>query len=147
MFHNNHSRTFFRWFWILLVMYIIAGLLCGFIFPKEIETSSLYYSTHEETKFNWMLMIGVWVSSIIPEVIIYGIYSHLENQEIQIKALDNIYTAVNKIDLHPKSNDTHENSYRNPAAAGNTTWVCSRCGTINKSYDERCTNCDNKKGQ
>ncbi len=142
--HKNHSRVFFRWFWVTLIAYIAIGIVAGFLFPKPVDITSLY-SFDEETKFNWLLMIGVWISGIIPEAIIYAVYSHLENQEIQIDILDNIYKISNGTNT-PKSVDTNRNSYRNTSAANRqATWVCPQCGTTNQPYNERCTNCDNKK--
>lgn len=144
MHHNNHSRTFFRWFWFLVILYLIAGIAAGIVYPKPIDHAVSYSLDAPEAVFNWLLMVLVWLSGVIPTAIIYAVYAHLENQEIQIDMLASIREA-NRQNAGPQSK-VHENELNQPAAVNiHSTWVCKRCGATNQSYDERCMKCDGKK--
>ncbi len=84
--HKNHSKIFKRWCIALVVSVFAIGIIAGFIFKIEPEYS-LYSTSYSSAKFNWLLAVMIWLSEIVPVAILYAVYSHLENQEVQINIL------------------------------------------------------------
>lgn len=80
--HKNHSKIFKRWCVALVVTVFAIGIIAGFIFKVELE-----YSSYSSAKFNWLLAVMIWLSEVVPVAILYAVYSHLENQEVQINIL------------------------------------------------------------
>ena len=142
--HYGHSKVFKIWCIALVVVVFIIGIVAGFIFKVQ-ATSRIYYEEH----FNWGLAVIIWLSDVIPAAILYAIYSHLENQEIQINNLNQIRQTLNDFKLAAKETATvtttaHTKSNFKKYDNLDTTWVCSNCGKSNPVGAERCSYCDYK---
>ena len=83
------SGTFKNLAVILAILFFIAGIASGFVF-KTAEDSSLF----SEEKFNYVLMISVWLSGAFPVIISYAAYAHFRNQELQIQIMSQIKDAL-----------------------------------------------------
>ena len=68
-----------------IILGLIVGIVSGFVFPVT-EVEGVYFERVEET-FNWVMMLGVWISFGILSLSFWGLYCHLENQEETIKQL------------------------------------------------------------
>lgn len=90
--HYEHSKIFKRWCVALVITVFILGIIAGFVFRIEKEPLSVYGYSSSTVKpsFNWGLAFIIWISEVIPAAILYAVYSHLENQEIQINILNEI---------------------------------------------------------
>lgn len=102
LYHKSHSKFFRNWCYVLLIAVFVLGIIAGFVFKVDNHTTtSLYehYSSYTQPKasFNWTLTIIIWLSEVIPAAILYAIYSHLENQEIQIEILNEIRRTTQDI--------------------------------------------------
>ena len=96
--HNNHSKGFKYWYIGVILMFLIGGIVAGFIFKTSDASLSEYYYRHlAEEHFNWVLMISIWLSGVIPTAILHAVYAHLENQEITIDALNAIYEQTENL--------------------------------------------------
>lgn len=93
MYKNDRSKYFLRWFWILIILFFIFGIVAGFVFPKQ----TISYSFNTKESFNWFLMLCIWLSGVIPASIIYAVYVHIENQEIQIDILRDLRKYMQSI--------------------------------------------------
>ncbi|MCD8391165.1 MAG: zinc finger Ran-binding domain-containing protein, partial [Firmicutes bacterium] len=100
-----------------------------------------YYEEH----FNWALTIAVWISAVIPAAILYAVYSHLENQEIQINLLNVISRNQMTDDYNLAGTGTSTSSNTQAPIKPANTWTCPKCRTINPNTLNRCTACDHKK--
>lgn len=130
--HKNHSEVFKRWCIALLIIVFVLGIIAGFVF--KIEVGSLYI----RERFNWELMLIIWFSEIIPLAVLYAVYAHLENQEIQINILNDIRSK-----LPDKPTPKRETSHSNPVDVFlNSSWTCSNCGKSNLSSATRCSQCN-----
>lgn len=130
--HKNHSEVFKRWCTTLLGIVFILGIIAGFIF--KVEEGIIY----TDERFNWELMLIIWFSEIVPLAILYAVYAHLENQEIQINILNDIRSK-----LPDKPTPKRETAHSNPVDAFlNSSWTCSNCGKSNLSSATRCNQCN-----
>lgn len=89
--HYSRSESFRKWLIAIVLLFLICGIAAGFVFRIDDLTAYEFLSSRSEGDFNWVLMISVWLSGVVPSVILYAIYAHLENQEIMINALNAIY--------------------------------------------------------
>lgn len=126
-YHKEHSELFKKLTIAIIIIYVIAGIAIGFVFPKEIQTS-FYYSFEVETEFNWLMMLVVWFSGIIPTALVYAVYAHLDNQEVTINVLNDIRSK-------------HIKSTERPVSSGMKK-VCPMCHTENPIGADRCENCN-----
>lgn len=98
--HKSHSEVFKKWCIALIVVVFALGIIAGFAFAIEktpdLSTYGRYSNTAPETGFNWIVAIAIWISEVIPATILYAIYSHLENQEIQINILNLIHKKLDE---------------------------------------------------
>lgn len=142
--HYEHSKIFKRWCVALIITVFILGIVAGFVF--KVEEYSLY-STYSDEHFNWVLALIIWFSEVIPAAILYAVYSHLENQEIQINNLNQIRQFLNDYKLSDTKathlSDDAKPNFKNLDKA-DKTWVCSKCGKSNPVGVDRCSSCDFK---
>lgn len=140
--HNYHSEVFKRCCILLVLITVIVGVIAGFVFKTggDAEISSYgYYISASEPKFNWLLMISIWISCLPLAAILYAVYSHPENQEITINLLNAIYNDIN----NEKNNNNESSPLTNFLAMDkdNKTWRCPQCNTVNLLKDTACKNC------
>lgn len=88
MYHNNHSKVFKIWYIITEILFFALAVISGFIF----EETDIW----GDRSYNWLWAIGIYISSIPITAILYAIYSHLENQEIQIDLSGEIVEELRK---------------------------------------------------
>lgn len=138
--HYSHSKVFKVWCIVLVVMVFIIGIVAGFIF--KVPSERIYYEDH----FNLGLAVIIWLSDVIPAAILYAVYSHLENQEIQINNLNQIRQTLSDFKFAAKDNSHTVNTPSNFKKYDNEdkTWTCSKCGRSNPVGAERCSYCDYK---
>ena len=146
MYHRYHSTYFKRWAIIAEIVFLLSGIIAGFLF-KTVDVSSKYYSL-SETHFNWLLMLSVWSMSVVPVSILYGVYSHLENQEIQIDILREIYETQSLNTQNPAQSNipntaqpTQAKPPITPTVSSHNNWKCSKCGRINDANTIACKDC------
>lgn len=141
--HKSHSAVFKRWCIVLSVAVFIFGIVAGFVFKtQEVSYStSYYYSTpHSESHFNWGLMFMIWLAYVIPVAILYAVYSHLENQEIQINILNEIRKTMTEPQKMPVVTNQSV-TYKRLDEQDNTT-ICTMCGAKNPIGAQRCSKCN-----
>lgn len=139
--HYEHSKIFKHWCIAIVITIFILGIIVGFVF--KVEEYSLY-STYNNEHFNWGLACIIWLSEVIPTAILYAVYSHLENQEIQINNLNQIRQFLNDYKLSDTktthSSDNAKPNFKNLDKPDNSL-ICPMCKTKNAIGAERCSNC------
>lgn len=86
--HKNHSKVFLLLYIALVAIIFIAGIVAGFVYKDGLfDELSSYSSRYSRESFNWTLALIIWLSDIIPAAVLYAVYSHLDNQEVQINIL------------------------------------------------------------
>ncbi|MGN0163937.1 MAG: hypothetical protein ACI4EA_10240 [Candidatus Ornithomonoglobus sp.] len=148
--HNEHSKFFKYWFIASIITVVMIGIIAGFVFSIE------DYSYYSADKFNWLVAIMIWISGIIPAAVLYAIYSHLDNQEVQINNLNEIRKSL---DILKASGKDTGNVQRNTVAqkpsvstkprtinnvVSGDIWVCPLCKTKNPAKAKRCSNCNSE---
>ena len=144
--HNEHSQVFKRWCIALVVVVFILGIIAGFVFKIEKEPLSVYgyySSSHAKSSFNWGLACIIWLSEVIPAAVLYAVYSHLENQEIQINNLNEIRkTLTEQKSPVSKTNSTQNVPSFKKFDETDNSLICPMCKTRNPIGSERCRNCN-----
>ena len=113
--HNERSKVFKILFIVSIIVIFILGIISGNMFDSY--------------EFNWMAAIMIWISGVIPVAILYAIYAHLENQEIQINNLNKI-----RKELACDSQSAHKQT-------AEKSKTCPMCHTENPIDARRCINC------
>lgn len=136
MYHNNHSRTFKNYYIATEILFILLAIVMGFVFKVQPDNS------FDEEHFNWGLAIIFYLSSVPIAVVLYAIYSHLENQEIQInligRIIENLETKEDKKQFPPAS---IANVTQNKTIVSNGYWCCKKCQEKNPTSSQFCKNC------
>ncbi|MDO5399057.1 MAG: hypothetical protein Q4G33_14135 [bacterium] len=140
--HKNHSKVFKCWYIALVIIIFIIGIVAGFAFKIE-PTPSLYSLYSSKPKFNWLLAVIIWLSEVIPITILYAVYSHLENQEIQINLLNVLRenTAAKTTDNATGYISANNVSVMRKLDEENNFLRCPNCGKSNPVGTKRCINC------
>ncbi|MDO5399056.1 MAG: hypothetical protein Q4G33_14130 [bacterium] len=126
--HKNHSKVFLLLYIALVAIIFIAGIVAGFVFKDGLFDELFSYSSrYSRESFNWTLAFVIWLSDIIPAVVLYAIYSHLDNQEVQI----NILNAIRESNSAPE-----KNIKRGSSAASSTSADFSYESLSALSFDE-----------
>lgn len=136
MTHKNHSKYFKIWYIVAEIAFILLAIILGFVF-KTSDSNLLYSEEH----FNWGLAISIWVSSVIPISVLYAVYAHLENQEIQIDIMYQTYHEICKQNTPSKVIRTSSNTSTTSTTSSNANWTCKKCGHINKLNSMQCADC------
>lgn len=83
---DAHSQLFMVITFVIAALGLIAGIVFGFAIPMG----------HIYERFNWPLMLGIWIVFALTGVGYWAIYCHLKNQEeviIELKKLSNKLTS------------------------------------------------------
>ena len=141
--YTEHSRVFKTLGVVLVAAVLVFGVIAGFVFatPEE-PLLSLYGSgrVSSDTEFNWILMLLIWFSSIVPIVALYAVYSHLDNQETMMRIMLEIEKNSGKsLSAQKKVSSSFAAMDKN-----NRTWKCSLCGATNMLSDAACKKCGHK---
>lgn len=88
---KKHSNIFKINLIIVEVIYFIAAIIAGF-------------ATSGKHAFNWTVALAVWASNFVIWLILYAVYSILDNQETQISILDRLTEQLNTSDSSQPSN-------------------------------------------
>lgn len=120
---KNFSKTFKIIFYAFIVYMLIAGIIAGVVFRNEITED-----------INWTMMLSVWLSGGVIALILYAVYAHFENQEVQIELLSSI---EDKLNSQKKNDTTIKTEHDNKSAQ----WLCTNCGLRNNNDTAFCKSC------
>ena len=120
---KKHSNIFKINLIIVEVIYFIAAIIAGF-------------ATSGKHAFNWTVAIAVWASNFVIWLILYAVYSILDNQETQISILDRLTEQLNTSDSSQPSN--LEQLAANTKKTNNV-WICPKCGDKNSNTTIQCS--------
>ncbi len=87
---------------IIAAVGIIAGIICGFVFPStEIVQKSIYLSPKAEEVFNAGIMFAVWLGTAFSTISYWAIYCILDS-------MDNMLIELKRANRYHKQNANEE---------------------------------------
>lgn len=127
--HNNHSNRIRIIAIVATVIFIIIGIITGYV-------------------LNAFALLSIWLYAAIQAIAFYIVYAHIQNQEIQIENLNEIRDALNSSKkksevIKGNASSNMSNKTDNPRTTG-PTWVCPLCKTENPLGAKRCSNCNSE---